>query len=294
MGSRMRAWNKFGGVLVTLILANCGAPSEQRLPEPSAEGSLPTDNQLTETPINASSPATTITPASDPPIIGVLTSSPALFAGPSQKEDRLGIYLDEGELVEILLTTDEWMQIRWLSPQGTEVTGWVQNRWVGIPTPMPPTPDLENLPSFEEAMTRNDIIVTGGDTYEDIISAYGEPSKDEMSPNFNPPIMRSVSYHDLDLKFLLNKDIICCIEAYDNFDGEVFGLKIGDYISKAIAIFGDDYEEFETAAYNVGMCDGYHWLDKLPNWHIKAKDGFIVEFGYFDREIYGPWSPELP
>lgn len=86
-------------------------------------------------------PQAIVTPGSQPPAIGVLTANPSLWSGPDHRGEHLGIILEEGELVEILSTTDRWTQIRWLSPEGTEVTGWVLSQWVGTPTSLPPTPD---------------------------------------------------------------------------------------------------------------------------------------------------------
>ncbi len=271
---------------------------QAQLPEASVPPPRVTEGFVTEVvplqQVRVTASPLIVTPASDPPETGVLTGSAALFAGPSVRGDRLGVFLNEGELVEILATTDEWTQVRWVSPQGTEVIGWALGQWVGTPTPVPPTPILADLPTFEEALARNDIKVDGGDSAKDIISAYGQPTRDEILSNFDPPVMRSMVYANWHLKFLLNRDSLCSIHVYQGFAGEVFSLRIGDYVAAAIAIFGDGYDTFQTAASGVGFCDGYCWPDRLPNWCIYAKDGYIVEFGYFNRTIYGKWSVTPP
>jgi SH3-like domain-containing protein len=45
----------------------------------------------------------------------------------------MGIILGEGETVEILASTKEWTQVRWVSAQGEEVIGWVLSQFLGKP-----------------------------------------------------------------------------------------------------------------------------------------------------------------
>jgi hypothetical protein len=72
-----------------------------------------------------------LTPGSQPPKKGVLVGiSPVLQSGPDGQGEPM-IKLEKGEVVEILATTKEWTQVRWVSPEGKEVIGWAQSRWVG-------------------------------------------------------------------------------------------------------------------------------------------------------------------
>ena len=78
-----------------------------------------------------------MTPGSQPPEIGVVTGNPALFSGPGKLHGgkHLGIILTPGELVEILSSAEDWTEVRWVSPEGTEVFGWILSQFVGVPTP---------------------------------------------------------------------------------------------------------------------------------------------------------------
>jgi hypothetical protein len=84
------------------------------------------------------SPSAIVTPGSQPPLTGVLTGNPSLWSSPVpagapvNPENNLGIILKQGELVEILATTDEWAKVLWVSPEQNEVTGWVEKRWLDI------------------------------------------------------------------------------------------------------------------------------------------------------------------
>ena len=42
-------------------------------------------------------------------------------------------YPEEGERVEILATTKEWTKVRWVSPEGNEVIGWILSEFAGRP-----------------------------------------------------------------------------------------------------------------------------------------------------------------
>ena len=59
-------------------------------------------------------------------------TSPVLQSAPDGQGEPM-IKLKKGEVVEILATTKEWTQVRWVSPEGEEVIGWAQSRWVGEP-----------------------------------------------------------------------------------------------------------------------------------------------------------------
>jgi hypothetical protein len=169
----------------------------------------------------------------------------------------------------------------------------------GEPTPTrSPEPVVEEeppLPSIDEAKSRHTIEVKAGDSSADIIAAYGQPSSDEILPNFDPPVMRMMRYSSLGLAFMLNSDRLCCITVTKPYSGEVFGLKIGDPISRAIAIYGDEYSTFETAAIIGidGLVLAHFWDTFLPNWFFYSQDDTIVGMKLHDPSIYGSWIPNV-
>jgi hypothetical protein len=142
-------WQWLGGYVDSDQDYQFGADAEQPRPEVSIEAPQPmpsfspesTSPELSGGPeepsLATASPDSqlVVTPGSQPPVTGVLTGNPSLWSGPRPGGEHLGIILEEGESVEILASTDEWIRVRWVSPEGTEVTGWVQRRWVEIPTP---------------------------------------------------------------------------------------------------------------------------------------------------------------
>lgn len=84
----------------------------------------------------AAAPDPDLPTPSPPPLFpqaGVLTGSPVLWSGPDKQGEPMNIFLHEGEPVEILATTEEWTQVRWVSPTDEAVIGWVQSRWIGSP-----------------------------------------------------------------------------------------------------------------------------------------------------------------
>jgi hypothetical protein len=160
--------------------------------------------------------------------------------------------------------------------------------------PPTPTPEPAPLPSLDEARALHTIKVNAGDSPDAIIAAYGSGFSNQILPNFDPPVMRRMEHSGLGLAFLFNRDRLCCIEVTKRFDGQVFGSSIGDPISRAIAIYGDDYSTFESAAMNVGEVDVYSWERLFPNWFFDVKDGVIVGFRFHDGSIYGVWDIVQP
>jgi hypothetical protein len=187
---------------------------------------------------------------------------------------------------------------------GTEYRSPTERQWYlanCVPTLIPPeVPALEPPPpasplSIEEARSRHSIMVNPGDSASAIISAYGQPSSDEVLSNFDPPVMRQMRYGSLGLRFMLNRDRLCCIDVTQQFQGEVFGLKIGDSLSAAVAIYGDKYHTFDTAVLGVsGSVRAYSWTSQLPNWFFYEQNGVIVAMSLFVRSIYGNWVAETP
>jgi hypothetical protein len=80
-------------------------------------------------------PSALVTPGNQPPDIGVITGYPSLMSAPSPGGEFLGIIIMSNESVEVLAFTDEWIQVSWVKPEGTEITGWVQKHFVEIAAP---------------------------------------------------------------------------------------------------------------------------------------------------------------
>ena len=98
---------------------------------PKAETIVPEPTRIEVEGKEATQPI--VTPGSQPPETAVLAGSPSLWSGPDHEGEHMGIILKEGERIEILATTKEWTQVRWVSPEGTEVIGWVLSQFVGKP-----------------------------------------------------------------------------------------------------------------------------------------------------------------
>lgn len=172
------------------------------------------------------------------------------------------------------------------------------------PSPLPsatptntftPTPTLRPLPgSVDEARQYYDLEVSEGEWASAVIEAYGEPASDEMLPNFNPRVMRVLSYPELGLEFSFNRNQLWGIDVTRPFDGEVFGLRLGDPIRRAIDIFGSGYETFETGHANMGSVLAYYWQADLPKWFFYTQDDMTVAIGFFDKSIYGEWNFTTP
>jgi len=145
--------------------------------------------------------------------------------------------------------------------------------------------------SIAAAKQMHTIQIEAGASSADIIAVYGQPSDDYWPENFNPPVRHIMKYRDQGLQFGLTRDKLSDIDATPNFQGEVFGLRIGDPISRAIAIYGNDYSTFESGTVEVGIAMAYYWEVHLPNWFVYVKDDLIVAFLLHDKSFYGPWMP---
>jgi hypothetical protein len=169
-------------------------------------------------------------------------------------------------------------------------------------TPIPPAAQSKSItetatpqvPSISEALGRHTVRVKGGSSAADIRSFYGEPSSAELPMHYDPPVMYFMEYKSLGLDFALNQDRLWGIGVKEPFSGEVFGLRIGDPISRAIAIYGNDFkmsvQETGPARYSFTI---YSWKDKLPNWVFYVRAEKIYEFDFRDDDIYGYWIPKL-
>lgn len=133
------------------------------------------------------------------------------------------------------------------------------------------------------------IKVEAGASSSDIIEKYGQPTRDYWPENFNPRVRYVMEYHDQGLEFGLTRDKLSDINVYSNFQGEVFGLRIGDPISRAIAIYGNDYRRVETGV--VVIRTYYYWEESLPNWPVYVENEVIVAFLLHDKSFYGSWAP---
>jgi hypothetical protein len=60
-----------------------------------------------------------------------------LHNAPTFDESHLAVTLAQGDKVEILAQYGDWYRVRWVSPQSSEVIGWVPTTWVGITTSVP-------------------------------------------------------------------------------------------------------------------------------------------------------------
>lgn len=129
------------------------------------------------------------------------------------------------------------------------------------------------------------ITVEAGASSADIIATYGQPSHDYWPENFDPPVRHIMDYRDQGLEFGLTRDKLSDIHATPNFQGEVFNLRIGDPINRAIAIYDNDYSTFESG----GITPTYYWEAHLPNWFVYVKDDVIMAFRLHDKSFYGSW-----
>ena len=153
------------------------------------------------------------------------------------------------------------------------------------------TPVLPTL-SSAALMFHNNLERFVGGTADTIIRAYGMAPVDVMDSRYRPPIIRIVKYPELGLEFNLNKDRIYNISVYKPFTGKVFGLKIGDDISQAVAVFGA-YESDEKIYPNTDLgLKVYYvtWPLKLPMWSLAvSENGIIARISFHDQAIFGNW-----
>ncbi len=150
------------------------------------------------------------------------------------------------------------------------------------PTPVP----LTATPlSAAEGKRHYDVRVRGGNSAEAIIAVYGGAATDYMDPGFRPAVIRYMEYPALGLKFRLNRDRVYGISVSEPYDGEIFALRIGDNVSKGIALYGPyERDEMFTAFFAVV------WKAQLPNWQfVLTETGIITNINYFDQSIFGNW-----
>ena len=60
-----------------------------------------------------------------------------LRGGPSADSPRLGLILEQGQLVEVLAMFGDWAQVRWVPQAHAVVIGWVPTIWVETTVPAP-------------------------------------------------------------------------------------------------------------------------------------------------------------
>jgi hypothetical protein len=153
------------------------------------------------------------------------------------------------------------------------------------------TPILPTL-SAAALLVHNNLEFFVGGTADMIIKAYGMAPVDYMDSSYRPPIIRVMKYPELGLEFNLNKDRIYRFSASGPFTGKVFGSKIGDDISRLVAVFGA-YESDEKIYPNTDLgLKVYYvtWPLKLPMWSLAvSENGIIARISFHDQAIFGNW-----
>jgi len=153
-------------------------------------------------------------------------------------------------------------------------------------------PSIQNLPYT--------LPVKVGDTRSEVVRFLGEPTSSKMLPNFDPPVMTEVEYIHLGLKFSYCRNQIYAIMIGKPFDGNFYGLKIGDPISKAIGIFGDHFRG--SPPFSRRPTHFYRWKDLMPRSTMKVyveesrstvppERNPIVGFSFTDWSKRGDWLP---
>jgi len=158
-----------------------------------------------------------------------------------------------------------------------------------IPTVTPSPPPA----SLAEAVARHSIRFRGGDSEADIRAAYGEPEGDVVHPNFIPARMHTLHYTKTGLRFSLNMQTLYGIDVCLPFQGEVFGMRLGDPIERAIAVFGPPDKTFEPGIERFGRVTAYRWdTDPLRNWTFYTYGDRIVAVRFSDGAYFGEWTRE--
>jgi len=152
--------------------------------------------------------------------------------------------------------------------------------------------DIETLPYT--------VKVKVGDLRKKVESIYGQPSSIEVLPGYNPPVMRQLKYKSLGLNFYFFRNLLWGIKVYAPFKGEFFGVKIGDFVSQAIALYRSNY----TGSYPVpkkGPPHYYEWTNLLPKCTLKVyvmnsrnceeDKNPIISFNFTDSSKRGTWFP---
>jgi hypothetical protein len=150
------------------------------------------------------------------------------------------------------------------------------------------------LPTLAPAalMVHNNLERFVGGKADTIIKAYGMAPVDFMDSSYRPPIIRVMKYPELGLEFNLNKDRIYLISASKPFTGKVFGLKIGDNISRLVAAYGTyetDGKLYQDKDLGLKVLS-VKWPAKLPMWFFTITEkGIIARISFSDQVIFGNW-----
>jgi hypothetical protein len=151
--------------------------------------------------------------------------------------------------------------------------------------------DIEALPYA--------VKVKVGDLRKEVESIYGKPSSIKVLPRYNPPVMRQLQYKSLGLTFYFFRNLLWGIEVYAPFKGEFFGVKIGDFVSQAIALYRSKY----TGSFPMskGPPHYYEWSNILTECTLKVyvmnrrtceeDKNPIISFSFTDYSKRGKWIP---
>jgi hypothetical protein len=115
-------------------------PSPTTTPSPTLTATpTPTPTSTpTATATPTPTPTATATPTSTPaPVLGLMIGHAWLRQEPSADSPRLGVILEQGQVVEILAVFDDWYWVRWAPQPQSEVVGWVPTEWIGTTDPVP-------------------------------------------------------------------------------------------------------------------------------------------------------------
>lgn len=147
--------------------------------------------------------------------------------------------------------------------------------------------------SLSEAAARHPIRFRGGAGEADIRAVYGEPEGDVVLQNFRPATMHILHYTKLGLRFNFNMETLYGIDVCLPFQGEVFGMRLGDPIERALAVFGPPDKTFEPGIERFGRVTAYRWnTDPLQNWTFYTYADRIVAVHFYDEAHFGKWTQE--
>jgi hypothetical protein len=142
--------------------------------------------------------------------------------------------------------------------------------------------------SIEEAKQLQTVTIRAGATSEEIIDTCGHPTSDEMLENFSPRVRRLLTYQDAGLVFGLTRNRLSDIWVESRYDGDVFGLRVGDQLQRAIAIYGMQGHE----SWPRGDKEIHHWPELLPGWFFETLEDRIVTIHMHNEDFYGDWETE--
>jgi len=134
----------------------------------------------------------------------------------------------------------------------------------------------------------NNINVKLGDHKDRLIKEYGNPNTVEVSKKYYPKgVVSTYVYDDIGLRFNLKGGVVYKIQVGSNFKGALYGVKIGDGISKVKAIFkGKVVEEDATSAVFASNEIGADFTYSLEDQKIDA-----IEQN--SSELFGEWFQVL-